>query len=138
MRLLTEVADGKMPFLAAAARKRAAAAVARGGLHPGGAGDGRRRTHHLEGRPPDPLTLAPVPARRLHELVGLAGRESARITSYLIDVPIPSARVGVAAVDGAVAWFRAHRIRGYGVRQERAAEAERAARRIRRRPCGPA
>lgn len=63
------------------------------------------------GQQHDPLSLAIVPARS-YELVGLSGRESAAITSYLMSLPSPDAGV-VRAVRAAAAFLRANAISGY-------------------------
>jgi PelA/Pel-15E family pectate lyase len=61
----------------------------------------------------DAITLAPAPART-YELPSFSGSESVKIVRYLMSLPEPSPRV-VAAVDAAVAWLRAHALRGIRV-----------------------
>jgi PelA/Pel-15E family pectate lyase len=58
----------------------------------------------------DVTTLAPAPARKF-EPVSLASRESVGVTRFLMGVERPDARV-VAAVEAAVAWFRATQVSG--------------------------
>ena len=108
--MLTEVADGHGPygFVTAADRHKAAAAVARGV-------DVILKTQIVEdGKPTvwcaqhDETTLAPAPARRF-EPASLSGYESVGVTRYLMSIPRPSPQV-IAAVEGSVAWFKAHGI----------------------------
>ena len=58
----------------------------------------------------DEVTLAPCKARA-YELPSFSGSESVGIVELLMSLPDPSDRV-VAAVEGAVAWFEAHKITG--------------------------
>lgn len=58
----------------------------------------------------DQVTLAPAWARRF-EPPSYSGGESVGITRYLMSLPDPSPEV-IAAVEGSVAWFRAHAIPG--------------------------
>ncbi len=58
----------------------------------------------------DAVTLAPA-AARAYELPSFSGSESVRLVRYLMGVPHPAPRA-VAAVDAAVAWLRAHALRG--------------------------
>jgi PelA/Pel-15E family pectate lyase len=111
LRLLSDTAAGRFAFVPQNTRRRAAASVARGTACILGSQvmvDGKKTVWAQQH---DPLTLAPVPARS-YELRGLCGRESAWITSYLMSLPQPDARV-VAAVDAAVTWFRGHQVFGY-------------------------
>ncbi len=61
----------------------------------------------------DAVTLAPALART-YELPSFSGSESVKIVRYLMSLPDPSPRI-VAAVDGAVAWLRAHALQGIRV-----------------------
>jgi PelA/Pel-15E family pectate lyase len=61
----------------------------------------------------DAVTLAPARART-YELPSFSGSESVGIVRYLMSLPDPSPAV-VAAVEGAVAWFRAHALSGIRV-----------------------
>jgi PelA/Pel-15E family pectate lyase len=111
LRLLSDAAAGRFAFVPQVTRQRAAASVARGTeciLASQVIVDGKKTVWAQQH---DPLTLAPVAARS-YELRGLCGRESAWITSYLMSLPEPDARV-VAAVDAAVAWFQRHQTFGY-------------------------
>lgn len=63
----------------------------------------------------DASTLAPAPARS-YELPSFSGSESVKIVRYLMSLPDPSPEVATA-VDGAVAWLRAHAL--HGIRVER-------------------
>lgn len=56
----------------------------------------------------DEVTLAPAPARRF-EPASLSGYESVGITRFLMSISEPSPQV-IAAVEGAVAWFKANGI----------------------------
>ncbi|MDP1007222.1 pectate lyase, partial [Klebsiella pneumoniae] len=53
----------------------------------------------------DPVTLAPVGARRF-EPASLSGQESVGLVRFLMGIDQPGPDV-IAAVEGAVAWFRA-------------------------------
>jgi len=61
----------------------------------------------------DEITLAPASARTF-ELASYCSAESASLTSLLMSLPHPSKEI-VAAVDGAVAWFREHELHGIRV-----------------------
>ncbi|HWA75891.1 MAG TPA: pectate lyase [Polyangiaceae bacterium] len=111
LRLLQETAEGAFPSASPLQRTLARHSVARGiacilaaQVRVGG-------TLTLWAQQHDPLDLTPVPARS-YELVGLAGRESASILSFLMAQPRPSAAL-IHSVDAGVAWFRAHRIFGW-------------------------
>jgi len=111
MRLLDDVAAGKLPVASADDRRRAAAAAARGmgcilatQVLIGGVRTVWAQQH-------DPLTLAPVAARS-YEPAGLAGRESARVVAYLLSLSAPDSRT-IESVHAAIAWFKKHEIRGY-------------------------
>jgi PelA/Pel-15E family pectate lyase len=69
--------------------------------------DGKRT---IWGQQHDPITLVPVKARS-YEHASLAARESAGIVAFLMDFPDPVPRT-IAAVDAAVAWFRANQLHG--------------------------
>jgi len=58
----------------------------------------------------DAKTLAPRPAR-IYEKVSISGGESVGVVRYLMSIDTPSPRV-IAAVEGAVAWFRRAKITG--------------------------
>jgi PelA/Pel-15E family pectate lyase len=109
-RLLDDVAAGRLGAASVDARRRAAAAAARGVgcLVAAQVEEGGVRT--IWAQQEDPLTFAPVAARR-YELAGLAGRESARVAAYLMNDPAPTPAV-TAAVHAAAAWFRAHALGG--------------------------
>jgi PelA/Pel-15E family pectate lyase len=108
---LGDAASGRVPFVPAEARARAAAAERRGIDCVLAAQVVRGGTRTVWGQQHDPITLAPIAARS-YELAGLSGRESATVTTYLMSLPSPDARV-IAAVHAAAAWFRAHAIHGY-------------------------
>lgn len=59
----------------------------------------------------DEHDLRPAPARS-YELASFSGSESVGVVRLLMSLPDPSPEV-IAAVDGAVAWFEAHAIKGY-------------------------
>ncbi|MEP6618034.1 MAG: pectate lyase [bacterium] len=63
------------------------------------------------GQQHDPISLEPVAARR-YEIVGLAGRESATVMTYLMSLDAPDASV-VDAVHAAAVWFRTNALMGY-------------------------
>lgn len=58
----------------------------------------------------DALTLQPCAARNFEPISECSG-ESAGLTQFLMSIPHPSPRI-IAAVDGAMAWFRAHALHG--------------------------
>jgi len=58
----------------------------------------------------DPVTLAPDNARK-YELASFSGAESVNIVDLLMDLEDPSPEI-IAAVEGAVKWFREHKIEG--------------------------
>jgi len=109
--VLTQSARGEPPFVPAELRARAAAAAARGFECILGAQVVSGGRPVIWGQQHDPLTLAPVRART-YEHASLAPRESAQITSLLmeLDSPTPGVR---RAVEAAVAWFRAHALHGF-------------------------
>ncbi|HEX8212264.1 MAG TPA: pectate lyase [Longimicrobium sp.] len=111
LRVLNDVANGEMGGLPEPERRRAAESVRRGVeciLASQVIVDGRRT---VWGQQHDPLTLKPAKARA-YEHISLAGRESAGIVNLLLEVKNPDARV-VAAIRGAVQWFRDATIWGY-------------------------
>jgi PelA/Pel-15E family pectate lyase len=66
------------------------------------------------GQQHDALTLKPTAARAF-EPAGLCSSESASVVRLLMDLPSPSPQV-IAAVEGAVAWFRKTKITGFAWR----------------------
>ncbi|GJM33921.1 MAG: hypothetical protein DHS20C18_29220 [Saprospiraceae bacterium] len=64
----------------------------------------------------DATTLAPAKARK-YELESFSGAESAGITLLLMDIDDPSEEI-IAAVHGAVNWFKNHKIEGIRVDTE--------------------
>jgi PelA/Pel-15E family pectate lyase len=111
MRLLGDVAAGRLGAPSPETRRAASGAVTRGlaSIVATQVVEGGARTVWAQQH--DPLTLAPAPARS-YELAGLCGKESATVTTYLMSLPTPDAAV-VEAVHAAVAWFRAHQVMGY-------------------------
>lgn len=112
MVLLRDVASGAAPydFVDASRRARAAEAVARGTqliLDAQVRQDGVRT---VWGAQHDERTLEPAWARA-YEPPSLSGSESVGVTRFLMAIPDPSPEV-VAAVEGAVAWFRAAALTG--------------------------
>jgi PelA/Pel-15E family pectate lyase len=112
LELLRDVAEARAPFrfVESARRTRAADAVARGI-------DCILRTQVMqEGLPTawcaqhDEQTLAPAWARK-YEPPSLSGAESVGILRFLMSVEAPKPEV-VAAVEGAVTWFRSVSIKG--------------------------
>lgn len=108
--LLTGVASGEPPyaFVPQSERDRAAAAVTRGIdviLKTQVRQDGKLTVWCAQH---DETTLAPAWARRF-EPPSLSGYESVGLTRFLMSLNDPSPEV-VAAVEGAVAWFRANSI----------------------------
>lgn len=67
-----------------------------------------RRT--VWGQQHDALTLRPCAARNF-EPVSACSSESAGLVQFLMSIPHPSPEI-IAAVDGAMAWFSAHALRG--------------------------
>lgn len=83
----------------------------------------------------DETTLAPAWARRF-EPPSYSGGESVGITRYLMSLPDPSPEV-VAAVEGAVAWFRAKAIPGVRIETFTDAEGHRDRRVVQDASAGP-
>ncbi|MET0396418.1 MAG: pectate lyase [Longimicrobiaceae bacterium] len=111
LRLLQDVAAGKVAGVGEAQRGRAAASLRRGVecvLASQVTVDGRRTAW---GQQHDPLTLEPVGARA-YEHRSLAGRESAAVVDLLMRLEPGDARVA-AAVRAAVQWFRDTAVYGY-------------------------
>ena len=108
MRLLDDVAAGRIKPGAPDQPHRAASAAARGLSCIAASQVVENGVRTIWGQQSDPLNLLPVPARR-YELAGLAGRESANLVSYLMAMPDAPAEI-VEAVHAAVAWFKAHAI----------------------------
>ena len=111
LRLLVAVARGDYPFVPAAARARAGAAVTAGVgciLASQVVVAGKKT---VWGAQHDPLTLAPVQGRA-YEPASLCSLESATVVDFLMERPVPGGDV-VAAAHAAAAWFRATAIRGY-------------------------
>ncbi len=122
LQFVGSVAGGDFAFLPADRKERAGKAVARGIaciVKSQVVVDGKRT---VWGQQHDPVSLEPVAARS-YELVGLCGRESARITEYLMSLPQPDAAT-VEAVHAAVEWFQAHRIQGYSYNDQVLEKAE--------------
>lgn len=112
LELLRDVAQGGEPFafVGREPRARAADAVARGLdciLRTQVVQDGKRTAWCAQH---DATTLAPAWARR-YEPPSLSGGESVGIVRFLMGVERPSREI-VAAVEGAVAWYRAVAIQG--------------------------
>lgn len=61
----------------------------------------------------DPLTLAPVPARKF-EPASLSGGESVGVVRYLMGIEAPSAEIK-AAITNAINWFQASKVTGIDV-----------------------
>ena len=111
LRILRDMAWGRIAWVSAPDRERATAMLDRGVgciLASQVVVDGRRTAW---GQQHDPLTLAPVQARS-YEPPALSGRESAGITELLMTLRNPNEAV-VTAVYAAVDWFRATAIQGY-------------------------
>jgi len=112
LKVLRDIARGRLEATAIseAGRARGASALERGieCLVRAQVVVGGQRT--IWGQQHDPLTFFPVKARS-YEPPSLAGRESAGIVAFLMDIPNPSDAV-VAAVHAAVDWFAAHAVRG--------------------------
>lgn len=83
----------------------------------------------------DQVTLAPAWARRF-EPPSYSGGESVGITRYLMSLPDPSPEV-IAAVEGSVAWFRAHAIPGIRIESFTDAEGHRDRRVVQDASAGP-
>jgi PelA/Pel-15E family pectate lyase len=112
LRTLRKAGAGAPPFvwLGWRERRRARAAVARGTaciLRLQVLQSGRRSVWAGQY---DAITLQPAAARPF-EPVGLVSAESVRVVQYLMELERPSREV-IAAVEEAVAWFRASQIRG--------------------------
>ncbi|HYN40337.1 MAG TPA: pectate lyase, partial [Thermoanaerobaculia bacterium] len=115
LEVLLDVSEGREPFGWANGelRERSRRAVGRGveAILAAQVVVGGKRT--AWGAQHDAVTLAPSPARTF-EPVALASSESVGVVRFLMSLPKPSREV-VAAVDSAVAWFRAVRINGLRV-----------------------
>jgi len=124
LKVIRDVAqrEDRMPGFAAEQRAGAAAALDRGVecILATQVVVGGRRT--VWGQQHDPLTLVPVRARR-YEPPALAGRESAGITAFLMDLRRPGAGV-IQAGHAAVDWLRSNA--KYGVEYTADGVAERA------------
>jgi PelA/Pel-15E family pectate lyase len=120
--LLRDVARGKLPFVSAADRERADAAL-RGGIECVLASqvvvDGRPT---VWGQQHDPLTLVPVQARA-YEHASLTAGESVDVVEFLMQLDSPDSRV-VRAVHAAAAWFRATAIHGWDYQHPRLIQRE--------------
>ena len=117
LRVLRDMAWGRMAWVSAVDRERAAAMLDRGIdciLATQVVVDGKRTAW---GQQHDPLSLAPVQARS-YEPAALSGRESAGITELLMTLRNPNDAT-VTAVHSAVDWFRATAIHGYAYDFER-------------------
>jgi PelA/Pel-15E family pectate lyase len=104
MESLQAVADGETPFVPAAIRARAKAAVAKGlaiTLKSQIVVDGKKTVWCQQH---DELTLAPVSARN-YEMPSEASGESATLLEYLMSLPKPSPAVK-SAIESGVAWFQ--------------------------------
>jgi PelA/Pel-15E family pectate lyase len=117
LRALRDMAWGRMAWVPATDRERAAAMLDRGVdcLLASQVVVDEKRT--AWGQQHDPLTLAPVQARS-YEPASLSGRESAGITELLMTLRNPNEPI-VMAVHAAVDWFRATAIHGYEYHFER-------------------
>lgn len=119
LELLREVAQGRAPFafMDAAHRARAADAVARGIdciLKTQIVENGKRTVWCAQH---DEVTLAPAWARA-YEPPSFSGSESVGIVRFLMSVEKPSPEI-VAAIDGAMTWFRAVPISGQALSRVR-------------------
>ncbi|QTN20453.1 pectate lyase [Brevundimonas sp. AJA228-03] len=112
MVLLREIADGSGPygFVDADRRARAGAAVARGIQTILATQVRQNGVLTVWCAQHDETTLEPAWARAF-EPPSLSGSESVGITRFLMSIPDPSPTV-IAAVEGAVGWFRASAIHG--------------------------
>ena len=111
LRVLRDMAWGRMAWISAPDRERAAAMLDRGIdciLASQVVVAGKRTAW---GQQHDPLTLAPVRARS-YEPPSLSGRESAGIAELLMTLRNPDDDI-VTAVHAAVDWFRATAVHGY-------------------------
>ena len=111
LRVLRDIAWGRLSWVPAPDRERASAMLDRGVgciLASQVFVAGKRTAW---GQQHDPLTLAPVQARS-YEPASLSGRESAGIAELLMTLRNPSEPI-VRAVHAAVDWFRETAIHGY-------------------------
>jgi PelA/Pel-15E family pectate lyase len=115
LEVMREASEGRgsMAFVDQARRERAAAAVARGiavivAAQIKVAGKLTAWCAQV-----DEVTLEPRIARA-YEHPSISGKESVGLVRFLMSLPKPSAQV-VAAVEGAIAWFREARIEGLRV-----------------------
>ncbi len=111
LRLLRDIAWGRMAWVPEGDRQRATAMLDRGIeciLESQVIVDGTRTAW---GQQHDPLTLSPVGARS-YEPPSLSGRESAGIAELLMTLRGPNESV-VTAVHAVVDWFRATAVHGY-------------------------
>jgi PelA/Pel-15E family pectate lyase len=125
MTLLRDVASGKPPYDFATQQNRgkSAAAVLNGIsciLRTQVKREGKRTVWCAQH---DEQTLAPAPARNF-EPISLSGSESVGITRFLMDIDSPSPAI-IAAVEGAVAWFKSTAIPGLRYESFRDAQGER-------------
>jgi PelA/Pel-15E family pectate lyase len=111
LRLMRDIAWGRLPWLPQAVREQAQQMLDRGVecILASQVIVGGKRT--AWGQQHDPLTLQPVQARS-YEPPSLSGRESAGITELLMTLRNPNDSV-VGAVHAAIDWFRETAIRGY-------------------------
>jgi PelA/Pel-15E family pectate lyase len=111
LQLLSAVARGVYPFVAADLRADAAKAVDRGVACMVGTQVVINGQKTVWGAQHDPLTLEPVKARA-YEHASLSGRESAAILDFLMQLDAPSPDV-IAAVHAGAAWLRTTAIHGF-------------------------
>jgi PelA/Pel-15E family pectate lyase len=111
LQLLSAVARGVYPFVAADLRADAAKAVDRGVACMVGTQVVINGQKTVWGAQHDPLTLEPVKARA-YEHASLSGRESAAILDFLMRLDAPSPDV-IAAVHAGAAWLRTTAIHGF-------------------------
>jgi len=117
LRVLRDIAWGRLTWVPDVERKQATAMLDRGVecLLASQVVVAGKRT--VWGQQHDPLTLAPVGARS-YEPPSLSGRESAGIAELLMTLRSPNESI-VAAVHAAVDWFRATAVHGYDYDFER-------------------
>ncbi len=111
LELLTEIGDGRFPYVSPELRARTRSAVDAGIDCVVRAQVKVNGQLTVWGQQHDPLTLQPTSARS-YELTSLTAQESANLMRFLMRLPSPSPAV-VASVNAAAQWLDARKLWGY-------------------------